>query len=180
MWHAESVVKSVTLNVCTSTQGQTQRGRGFPFWGYSFHPGYGGRDCRHGFRSWNATNQVVFDAPAHDNKDYDIYKVDTGPSLHVQTCTEKGEAPPNFGKCAAKWTTFDPWSWHRSCNFSHQRRDTYKIMGRTSTSWTSPRKVAIILRWEDTPPGICQSERQIWRSVSWCPSIHWPWETRLV
>ena len=79
--------------VCRSapTQGQTQRGRGFPFRGRSFHPGYGGRGRGRGFRGRNATNQVVFDATAHDSTDYDIYKVDTSPSLHLQ---RKERQPP--------------------------------------------------------------------------------------
>ncbi|KAI0236821.1 hypothetical protein LSAT2_012648 [Lamellibrachia satsuma] len=73
------------------TQGQTQRGRGFPFRGRSFHPGYGGRGRWRGFRGRNATNQVVFDATAHDSTYYDIYMVDTSPSLHLQ---RKERQPP--------------------------------------------------------------------------------------
>ena len=38
-----------------------------------------------------ATNQVVFDATAHGSTDYDIYKVDTSPSLHLQ---RKERQPP--------------------------------------------------------------------------------------
>ena len=94
--HIERVYRSAP------TQGQTQRGRGFPFRLRSFHPGYGGRGRGRGFRDRNATNQIVFDAPAHGSTDYNIYKVNTS------RCTEKREAAPNFGKCAAKWTTFDP------------------------------------------------------------------------
>ena len=76
--HIERVCRSA------STQGQTQRGS-------SFHPGYGGRGRGRGFRGRNATNQVVFDATAHDSTDYDIYKVDTSPSLHLQ---RKERQPP--------------------------------------------------------------------------------------
>ena len=69
-------------HVCRSdpTQGQTQRGRGFPIRGRSFHPGYEGMRRGRRFRGGNATNQS-----AHDSTDYDIYKVDTSPSLHVHS-----------------------------------------------------------------------------------------------
>ena len=70
--------------VCLSAPTQVQRGRGFPNRGRSSHPGYRRVDRGRGFRGRNSTNQVVFDAPAHDNTDYDIYKVDVKPSINVQ------------------------------------------------------------------------------------------------
>ena len=83
--HIERVYRSAP------TQGQTQRGRRFPSRGRSFHPGYGGMGRGRGFGCRNATNQVVFDATAHDSTDYDIYTVDTSPSLHLQ---RKERQPP--------------------------------------------------------------------------------------
>ena len=70
--------------VCRSAPTQAQRGRGFPNRGRSSHPGYRRVDRGRGFRGRNSTNQVVFDAPAPDNTDYDIYKVDVKPSINVQ------------------------------------------------------------------------------------------------
>ena len=70
--------------VCRSAPTQAQRGRGFPNRGRSSHPGYRRVDRGCGFRGRNSTNQVVFDAPAPDNTDYDIYKVDVKPSINVQ------------------------------------------------------------------------------------------------
>ena len=70
--------------VCRSAPTQAQRGRGFPNRGRSSHPGYRRVDRGRGFRGRNSTNQVVFDAPAPDNTDYDIYKVDVKPSTSVQ------------------------------------------------------------------------------------------------
>ena len=68
--------------VCRSAPTQAQRGRGFPIRGRSSHPCYRGRG--RGFRGRNSTNLVVFDEPAHDNTDYDIYKVEVTPSINVQ------------------------------------------------------------------------------------------------
>ena len=70
--------------VCRSAPTQAQRGRGFPNRGRSSHPGYRRVDRGRGFRGRNSTNQVVFDAPAPDDTDYDIYKVDVKPSINVQ------------------------------------------------------------------------------------------------